>query len=280
MTPLQRQIDRLNEIEGLARLGYAARGLVYLIVGWFAVTAAYGSNRPTDTKGALVELFQNPFGSVLLALTALGLAGYALWRVMQAVLDVNHVGTSPKGLVVRAGFIVAGVIHAGLAIFAIKLLAGQGGGRGDGEAAAHDWTAWLLTKPMGRVLVAAVGAAIIGTAVAHAIKAYKASFRRELDADPDTMKVICPIGRFGFAAKGLVFAVVGSFFLVAAWQSDSSESGGLLKALQFLQQQPYGPWLLGVVAAGLFAFGAFSVVQAVYCRIDGEAAERQIRAMV
>lgn len=273
------QLHRLNEIEGLARLGYAARGVVYLIVGWFAVMAAYGSGRPTDTKGALVELFQGPFGSVLLALTALGLAGYALWRMVQGVADVDHYGGSAKGLAVRTGFVVAGLIHAALAVFAIGLLSGRAGRQASGEESARDWTAWLMAQPMGRYLVAGVGLIIAGVAIAHFVKAYKASFRRWLAADEDKMKVICPIGRFGFAAKGVVFALIGFFLVLAAWRMDSSESGGLVKALQFLQDQPYGPWLLGIVAAGLFAFGAFSVVQAVYRRIDGEAAEQRLRAM-
>lgn len=275
-----RPLDRLGEIEGLARLGYAARGVVYLIVGWFAVMAAYGSGRPTDTKGALVELFRGPFGSVLLALTALGLAGYALWRVIQAVLDADHHGRSAKGLAVRTGFFVAGLVHAGLAAFAIGLLSGRGSGGGSGESSARDWTAWLLSQPMGRVLVAGVGGIIIGVAIAQFVKAYKASFRRWLDADEAKMRVIEPVGRLGFAAKGVVFALVGGFFMLAAWRSDSSEAGGLVKALQVLQDQPYGPWVLGIVAAGLFAFGAFSVVQAVYRRIDADAAERRLRAAV
>ncbi|HEY0835403.1 MAG TPA: DUF1206 domain-containing protein [Azospirillum sp.] len=270
--------DTLSELEGLARLGYAARGLVYLIVGWFALTAARDGGRLTDTKGALVELFHHPFGAVLIGLVALGLAGYALWRIIQGALDVDRHGTSWKGLAIRGGQVVTGIVHAALAVFAVGLLAGRGGGN-DGETAARDWTVWLMAMPAGQYLVAAVGAAIAGAAIAHFVKAYKASFRRHLALSTDRHGVVCTIGRVGLTAKGVVFALVGAFFIHAAWHGDSSESGGIVKALRTVQEQSYGPWLLGLVAAGLIAFGLFSLVQAVYRRIDtGEAADR-LRAM-
>ena len=268
-----------EQIEGLARLGYAARGVVYLVVGWFAVTAAQGHNRPTDSKGALAELFEKPYGAVLLAVVALGLVGYALWRIVAAVADVDNCGTSAKGLLKRGGQVVAGIIHAGLAVYAVGMLAGRSANSNDGEAAMQDWTVWLMGMPAGQVLVGAVGVAIGGFALSQLYKAYDGSFLRTLACNGDTARFVKPIGRAGLAARGVVFLLVGAFFVLAAMHADSSEAGGMVKALRWLQTQPYGPWLLGVVALGLVAFGLFSFVQAVYRRIDSKRAVRRIDAM-
>ena len=104
-----------RKIAWLARSGYAARGVVYLIVGGFAVLAALGSGQTTDSKGALRTIVQQPFGEALLALVALGLVGYAIWRLVQALLDTDHHGTDAKGLAIRGGLIVSAVTHTLLA---------------------------------------------------------------------------------------------------------------------------------------------------------------------
>lgn len=267
-----------NQIEGLARLGYAARGVVYLVIGWFAITAAQGHNRPTDTKGALAELFEKPFGAVLLGVVALGMAGYALWRIVGAVADVDNRGSKAKGLAVRAGHLLAGGIHVALAFYCLKLLAGRGG-RESSETTAHDWTARLLDMPLGDWLVAAVGLGIAGFGVSQMLRAYKADFMPLLSCDQRTARVVKPLGQAGFAARGMVFVLVGMFFVLAAWHANAMESGGMIKAFRWLQTQPYGPWLLGAVALGLLAFGLFSFVQAAYRRIDSDRAVRRLDTM-
>ncbi|HSK42031.1 MAG TPA: DUF1206 domain-containing protein [Arenibaculum sp.] len=274
----------LDRFEWLARLGYLSRGVVYLIVGWFAMAAAVGAGRPTDTKGALREVLEQPFGRIMLATVALGLVGYALWRAMQAWLDLDDHGTEAKGLAIRGGLLTSSVIHAALAVFAASLALGwqgpAGAGGGGTDDGTRDWTAWLLSQPFGPWLVGAVGIAVFGAAVGHFAKAYKASFLRHLKTKPEAERMICLIGRIGLTAKGVVFLLTGSFFLLAAWRTDPSESGGLGKALLTLQAQPYGPWLLGLVAAGLFAFGMYSVIQGLYRRIDSPAAISRLQKAV
>jgi hypothetical protein len=272
-------MNSLERFEWLARLGYGARGVVYLLVGWFAMMAAVGAGEPTDTKGALREILQQPFGKILLAIVALGLVGHALWRLAQGWFDLDGHGGKTKGLAIRVGLLASAGIHVGLAFFALSMVLGwQGPGSGSQGGETQDWTAWLLAQPFGRWLVGAVGIAVLGAAVGHFIKAWKATFRRYLRADPRTMDLICPIGQAGLSAKGIVFLLIGIFFLNAAWQSDSSESGGLGKALQTLQEQPYGPWVLSIVAAGLFAFGIYSVIEGVYRRIDNPAVIARLQA--
>jgi hypothetical protein len=273
-------VNSSDRFEWLARLGYAARGVVYLLVGWFAMVAAIGSGQPIDTKGALREIFFQPFGKVLLGIVALGLVGHAVWRVAQGWFDLDGHGSEAKGMVVRGGLLASGAIHVALAFFALSLVfSWQGAGSGSGDG-TQDWTAWLLSQPFGRWMVGLVGIAVLGAAVGQFVKAWKLTFCRYLRADERTMKLICPIGRIGLSAKGVVFVVTGIFFLTAAWQSDSTESGGLGKVLMTLQDQPYGPWVLGTVAAGLFAFGIYSLIQGAYRKIDNPQIGARIRAAI
>jgi len=258
-----------SSIIWLARSGYAARGVVYLIVGWLAVLAALGGGgRTTDSEGALITILQQPFGEIMLALVALGLIGYALWRLVQGLMDTDHHGTDAKGLAIRGGLLVSAVTHVLLAFFALSLIFGWGSGGGSGDGATRDWTAWLLQQPFGRWLVALVGAAVIGAGLAHMIKGYRAKFERYLEMDADLLDKASPVCRFGLIARGVVFLIIGGFLLVAAWRFSSGEVVGLQGALQTLQQQPYGWILLAIVALGLFAFGVYSLIEARYRRID------------
>jgi hypothetical protein len=260
-----------NKIAWLARGGYAARGVVYLIVGWLALLAALGGGRTTDSEGALITILQQPFGDVMLALVALGLAGYVIWRLVQAIADPDGHGTDAKALAIRGGLLVSALTHTLLAFFALGLIFGWGAGGGGDDSGTQDWTAWLLQQPFGRWLVALVGLAVIGAGLAHMIKGYRAKFEQYLVMDRATMDKASPVCRFGLIARGVVFLIIGGFLLVAAWRFSSGDVVGLQGALQTLQQQPYGWILLGIVALGLFAFGVYSLIEARYRRIDAPA---------
>jgi hypothetical protein len=264
-------IDTRSSIAWLARGGYAARGVVYLIVGWLAVLAALGTGgQTTDSKGALVTIVQQPFGEIMLGLVALGLVGYALWRLVQASLDPDDHGTDAKGVAIRGGLLISAITHVLLAFFALSLVFGWGTG-GSGDSGTRDWTAWLLQQPFGRWLVALVGATVIGAGLAHMVKGYKARFEKYLVMDRGLLDKASPVCRFGLIARGVVFLIIGGFLLVAAWRFSSGEVVGLQGALQTLQQQPYGWILLAIVALGLFAFGVYSLIEARYRRIDAPA---------
>lgn len=257
-----------TRLQLMARAGYAARGIIYVIVGSLAALAALGrGGETTDSQGALREVMGAPFGKILLALVAAGLVCYSGWRAVQALLDADDHGTDLKGLAIRSGLAVSAVTHLGLALAAVSLVVGWGTG-GSGSS-SQEWTARLMSQPYGAWLVGAVGLAIIGAGIAHGIKAGTARFAERLDIDPNERTVIQPISRFGLFARGAVFVVIGGFLVVAASQNDPSEARGLSGALQTLQEQAYGWILLAIVAVGLMAFGAYSIIESVYRRVGG-----------
>lgn len=251
----------------LARLGYAARGAVSLMVGGLALLAAFGrGGGATGSKGALVALPDHLWGQILLGAIALGLFGFALWRLLQSLLDADGLGRDWKALGKRAGQLVSAAIYGGLGAFAVSLLLGQGSA-GQEEQSARDWTAWLMAQPLGRWLVAAVGAGVLAGAAGSAAKAWTGSFRHELSCDGATAAWVVPLGRLGFAARAAVFLVVGAFLLIAAYHANPSEARGLGGALVALRDQPFGAALFAAVAAGLAAFGIFEFAEARYRRM-------------
>jgi hypothetical protein len=237
-------------IERLGRFGYAAKGVVYVLIGILAAQAAFGlGGETTDTQGALREIAQAPFGQFLIGLVAVGLVGFALWSMVQAIMDTEGKGTDAKGIIRRAGYAGVGVIHIGLAFTALQLMLGTGGDE-SGEASAKGWTATLLSQPFGQWLVGIVGAITIGIGLHHLYRGYKAGFREELklsEMSNSEQRWTTLVGQMGYGAIGIIFGIIGTFLIVAAIQAQPEEARGLSGALAALAQQSYGPWLLGVV---------------------------------
>ncbi len=258
-----------NPVEALARLGYGARGVVYGLVGALALMAAVGSGGQTGgSRSALQTLLSQPFGRVWLGLIALGLAGFCIWRILEAVTDADRHGADAKGWGIRGAHLISGFIYGSLALTALSLALGWGGGGGSEEARAQDSTAWLMAQPFGRWLVGLVGLAVAGAGLSFAWKGWRGDVARHLALPADHRRWIISLGRLGFAARGVVFVIVGGFLVLAAWRSNSAQAHGLGGALEALQQQPYGWLLLALTALGLFAFGVFGLVQARYRHID------------
>jgi len=261
-------------LETAARLGFGARGLVYGLVGGLALLAAFGAGGQTGgSRSALATLIDQPFGRIMLGAVALGLAFFALWQAVAALTDADRRGTSFKGLALRAAQGGSAVIYAGLALSALGLALGWSTGGGSEDAAARDWTAWLMQKPFGRWLVGAVGLGLAGTGVAWIVKGWRGDVLERLALPADARRWALPLGRLGFAARGVVFVIIGGFVVIAAMRSSSRQVRGLGGALEALQAQPYGWALLAATALGLLAFGGFALVQAFYRRIDAPDAE-------
>jgi hypothetical protein len=259
---------RQNPVETLARFGYGARGVVYGLVGGLALLAAIGSGGQTGgSRSALQTLLSQPFGKFWLVVIALGLFGFCTWRILEALTDADRRGSDMKGMGIRAAHLISGFIYASLAISALNLALGRGSTGGE-DRAAQDWTAWLMSQPFGQWLVGLIGLAIAGTGLAFIWKAWRGNVTERLSLPADKRDWIVTLGRMGFAARGIVFLMIGGFLVLAALRASSSEVHGLGGALQALEQQPYGWVLLALTALGLFAFGLFGLVQARYRHID------------
>jgi hypothetical protein len=251
-----------------ARLGFAARGLVYLLVGWFALDAAARGSAPVDNQAAMGSLLDKPLGQALLFAVALGLAGYALWRASEALLDPERRGNEASALIERIGFGWSAIVHAALAVYAARLALHLARPEAhDGDARAEGWSAWLLSQPAGHWLLGGVGVLLIGGAAAQAWKGYSNDFARELAGDVPVPRYACMAGRIGYAARAVVFALVGWFLLAAAWRARAEAAGGVEQALRWLRDQPLGTPLLGAVALGLVLFGVYSLIEARFRRI-------------
>lgn len=257
-------------VEILSRFGIAAKGIVYALVGILALQAAFGAGgQATDQQGAFSTVVYQPFGKFLLALIAIGLIGYVVWRLVQAIKDPDRNGTDAEGLLKRLAYFISAIIYGALAYAAIQIVLGSSSGS-SGDSSAQDWTARLMSQPFGQWLVGTVGAIIIAIAFYHFYQMFSAKFRKhfkwhEMSQTERTWST--RLGRLGHGARGVTFLIIGGFFIQAAIQAQPDEARGLGGALRTLEQQPYGPWLLGLVALGFIAYGIYLEARARYRRI-------------
>jgi Domain of Unknown Function (DUF1206) len=253
----------------LARVGLVAKGVSFGIVAVLAIKVALGDGgKATSREGALQTIAEHWFGKLLLILLAIGFAAYAIWRFVQAVAenetDEDATGTA-KEWGKRAGYVGRGLIYAALTYGAIKILAGSG--TESQTAKAHKTTAAVLDWPAGRWIVGAVGVCIVGAGLWNAYRAVTRSFEDKWRTSQMSETERTWGGRAGVAghlARAVVFGLVGVFVAKAAIDYDPQHAIGIDGALQKLGQASYGPWLLGLTAAGLLGYGLYCLVDARY----------------
>ncbi len=268
-------------VERLARLGYAAKGAVYVLVGVLAVAVAlHGGGNATGSKGALAWLDGSNWGMVVLALIALGLLGYVVWQGYRLIANPENDGAGKRIFYGITGLIYAGLcFEAGRLVFAgasgggagsgVRMTragvggAGSGASTGGGGGAQH-WSATLLSAPGGRWILVGVGVAVILYGLQQLWNSWETDLDDQLALGALSARArpwVVRVSRFGLAARGVVLGIIGGFFVVAGIQANPSEARGLNGVLDVMAGVP---WLLGLVAAGLAAYGIDNFVRARY----------------
>ena len=204
-------------------------------------------------------------GELLLWIIALGLLCFAGWRFVEAIFDSDHYGSDIGGLARRAGLVGGGIFYLIIAGLAVNMIFGVRGGE---DRAARDWTAWLLVQPFGQWATVLVGIGIAASGIGQVAKPARAEFRKQLALGAGPRALVVALGVIGYVARAVVFVMIGVFLVIAALRFNSGNAAGFAGALRTLQQQPYGHVLLGITALGLFAFGLFQWMEAVWRRID------------
>jgi hypothetical protein len=251
-------------IEPLARLGYASKALIYVIVGGLAAAAAANrGGRVTDTSGALRVILSQPFGQAILIVLAIGLCGYSAWRLLDAFADPDRHGKDFGGLVVRIGNVIRGLIYGALGLEAFRLARGLRGSKGN---EAEMWTARVMELPLGEWMVGLAGAIVAVYGLSQLVTALKLKMDKLIDLSvvPGILRgPAVKISRFGVGARGVIISVLGVFLVRAALSHTPSEAHGTRESVLEIANAVQGRWLLAAIAAGLIAYG---IDQALHAR--------------
>lgn len=259
---LGRQADQSDWVDRAARVGLVTYGVVHLVIAWLAVQLAFGDNQGSaDSKGAVQQLNAQPFGQVLVWAVAIGMLLLAAWQALEALFGYREEEGFTR---VRKRLTAAGkaVVYTAIGISAIHAATGPSS---SGKNGTDSTTAKVMDWPGGQVLVCLVGLAIIGIGGYLVYRAYTDKFAKHINAEGrggETGAAYLWFGKAGYTAKGVTFGIVGVLFLYAGLTHEAKKSGGLDQALHKVLQQPFGPFLLVLIAVGLACYGLFCFARA------------------
>jgi hypothetical protein len=254
-------------LETVTRVGFIGYGLFHLAIAWLAIQIAI-SRAPShaDQVGAFQLLEKQPAGKILLIVIAVGLAAMALWQLLAAAVGPSY-GSAKSRTTERLTSVARVIVYGFLLYTCIKVITGTAQSSSSTQQKA---TAGALAHPAGQWLVAIVGLIAIGIGIGMAVYGLKKSFRSKLNlagAKPSTRKAVLTLGQIGYTAKGVAFGIVGAILFHAAISDSASRSKGLDGALRTLAGEPFGTFLLIVVALGFAAHGIYCFAQSKYRKI-------------
>ena len=256
-------------VEYAARVGYGARGFVYVSLGVITLLAALDiGGRAVGTHGAVVWLAGQPFGRVWLVALGLGLWAFVAWRVLQAIFDADREGRKPRALLLRAGQAVSGLFYAILALGVFELLDEvQPNMAAEDVAENQRKAAMLLDLPFGDALLIVVGLVVTAVGVGNIVKGVRSDFGETLACSRRLCRPLTLIARAGYIARGVAYLPLALLVVLAGWHARASEVGSFGSSLDAMEAQPGGSLMLGATAIGLVAFGTFAFVEARFRRI-------------
>lgn len=261
-----------NNIKTMARTGFVAKGVVYGIIGVLTFKAAFDMGGQKAGQLQVLEFLEKQtFGNILLILMALGLACYAAWRFVQAIKDPENIGDDKKGTAKRVAFFCSGLLYLGIGVMAALKAFGSGNSSGSSSGSAQQSS--FLATDTGLWVIGIVGAGIIIAGIFQFVKAYKNDYYKKFNLysldDEKKRESIKKTAEFGLSARGVILLIIGFFAVQAAVNNNPSEIKTTQEAFSFIQESPYGPWLMGLVAAGLVAYAIYMFLMAKYRSFEG-----------
>jgi hypothetical protein len=266
-----RGVQRSRPFIVLARTGFIARGVTYGVIGGIALALALGAGAAPaapNQQGALALIASAPLGRVALVVVCVGLLGYAMWKLSQALFGSGPEGGGSPKLKDRISNGASGLAYLALFAVAIRILLGGSGGGGSGSP-SHA-TAGVLGWPGGAGIVAIAGGAFIAICAYQIYEALSGGFAENAKLGEMTerqRRTYMTVGRIGLCARSIVFGIVGYFLLQAAISYDPHDAVGIDGVLARVHREPLGTVLLALVAAGLLAFACYSLFEARYRRL-------------
>lgn len=253
-----------TSLETAARAGFAASGVLHVLIGAIALQLARGLNGEADVGGAVAQLAARPGGPFLLWSCFAACAALALWQAGNAVFGKPRAhGKKPTTrLSASAQAVAFSAMSVTVLVFAL-------GGRSDSRESTSDLSVAISRAPWGTTLLIVIGLAVIGTGIFFAARGARAGFRKDLflPGAATPRRIVLAAGIAGYLAKGLALLLVGLLVILAAVRRQPEQSTGLDGGLKALREQPYGPYLLAVLALGLVCYGCFLILKSKYARM-------------
>nr|WP_136251606.1 DUF1206 domain-containing protein [Ningiella ruwaisensis] len=262
-------VTKSDIFETFATAGYSSKCIVYAILGILMIAASLTalSTEELSKTSVFEEILSSPFGTFLLIAIIAGLIAYVLWRIVQGVSNPLNLDMSePKNVFMRIFYFLSAAIYISITIAAINVLIGSQKNSGDSK---EQLSSTIMEQTWGVWLVGALGLGVAFFALIQLKHAFTTDFKDKFDEDIGQAKLTYAVnfGRAGFAARGILYGLIGSFFVHAALTYDPDEAGGLGQAISLLLEQPFGPWLAAIVGLGMICFGVFCGFESGYRKV-------------